>query len=281
MVGASQEYQDIYGTVMRKMQSIDLSKGSLGGSAAVAPGSRADSGSGAALSSSNVEQHNSLHDESELDFEPPKFLTVEIVKGNTGFGFTIADSPNGQKVKKILDESRCQDLAEGDILIEINARNVRRALHAEVVQVLKECLVGSTARITVQRGGFASSRNQAAGARTPVNAGADDAGSERGSHASTSFSQFNFNPNPSAFQYRSKTPTADLYGSAKEVVVQRPKTPVVDTRNWECPEKPPRTGPQQMQGLPHHSGRRAERYERGEGIPSCFPSPADLPCLTC
>lgn len=248
---------------MRKMQSIDLSKGSLGGSAA--PGSttgsvsRAESstaGAAATLSSSNIEQHNSIMygEESELDFEPPKYLTVEIVKGNSGFGFTIADSANGQKVKKILDETRCQDLVEGDILVEINARNVRRALHAEVVQVLKECLVGSTARITVQRGGFANSRNQpASGGRiSSVN---DDVGSERGSHASTSFSQFNFNPNPNAFMYRSKTPTADLYGSAKEVVIQRPKTPVVDTRNWDCPEKPPRTGPQTgQQAVQHHTG---------------------------
>ncbi|XP_022651870.1 uncharacterized protein LOC111246474 isoform X2 [Varroa destructor] len=256
VVGASREYNDIYGTVMRKMQSIDLSKGSLGGSAVVGANIRNVENASATLSSSNVEQHNSLHEESELDFEPPKFLTVEIVKGNTGFGFTIADSANGQKVKKILDETRCEDLVEGDILVDINGRNVRRSLHAEVVQVLKECLIGSTARITVQRGGFATSRSQATGARTPVNA-ADDAGSERGSHASTSFSQFNFNPNPTAFQYRSKTPTADLYGSAREVVIQRPKTPVVDTRNWECPEKPPRTGPQpgqQIQRLQHHPG---------------------------
>lgn len=257
VVGASREYNDIYGTVMRKMQSIDLSKGSLGGSAVVGANIRNVENASATLSSSNVEQHNSLHEESELDFEPPKFLTVEIVKGNTGFGFTIADSANGQKVKKILDETRCEDLVEGDILVDINGRNVRRSLHAEVVQVLKECLIGSTARITVQRGGFATSRSQATGARTPVNA-ADDAGSERGSHASTSFSQFNFNPNPTAFQYRSKTPTADLYGSAREVVIQRPKTPVVDTRNWECPEKPPRTGPQpgqQIQRLQHHPGK--------------------------
>ncbi|OQR75924.1 membrane-associated guanylate kinase, partial [Tropilaelaps mercedesae] len=257
VVGASQEYQDIYGTVVRKMRSIDLSKGSLGGSAVVGAGVRTEPSVGATLSSSNVEQHNSLHDESELDFEAPKFLTVEIVKGNTGFGFTIADSANGQKVKKILDKNRCEDLVEGDILVDINGHNVRRSLHAEVVQVLKECLIGSTARITVQRGGFATSRSQAAGARTPVNA-ADDAGSDRASHASTSFSQFNFNPNPSAFQYRSKTPTADLYGSAREVVIQRPKTPVVDTRNWDSPEKPPRTGPpagvQQLQGLQHRSG---------------------------
>lgn len=30
--------------------------------------------------------------------QPPQFITVEIVKGTSGFGFTIADSAYGQKV---------------------------------------------------------------------------------------------------------------------------------------------------------------------------------------
>lgn len=42
----------------------------------------------------------------------PEFLTMSIVKGAMGFGFTIADSAYGQKVKKILDRQRCKNLME-------------------------------------------------------------------------------------------------------------------------------------------------------------------------
>lgn len=42
----------------------------------------------------------------------PEYLTMSIVKGAMGFGFTIADSAYGQKVKKILDRQRCKNLME-------------------------------------------------------------------------------------------------------------------------------------------------------------------------
>ena len=72
--------------------------------------------------------------------------------GGMGFGFTIADSAFGQKVKKILDRPRCKTLQEGDVLIEINGKSVRGMSHSEVVQVLKECTRGSEANISIQRG---------------------------------------------------------------------------------------------------------------------------------
>merc|ERR1719422_975606 len=78
--------------------------------------------------------------------------TVPITKGGMGFGFTIADSAFGQKVKKILDRPRCKTLQEGDVLIEINGKSVRGMSHSEVVQVLKECTRGSEANISIQRG---------------------------------------------------------------------------------------------------------------------------------
>ncbi|KAL1242647.1 WW and PDZ domain-containing protein,Membrane-associated guanylate kinase [Trichinella spiralis] len=76
---------------------------------------------------------------------------VRIVKGSMGFGFTIADSPFGQKVKKILDRPRCQGLAEGDILCEVNGNNVRTMNHTEIVDVLRDCPVGRLTTIVVQR----------------------------------------------------------------------------------------------------------------------------------
>uniref|UniRef100_A0A1B6DAZ4 Membrane-associated guanylate kinase, WW and PDZ domain-containing protein 1 n=2 Tax=Clastoptera arizonana TaxID=38151 RepID=A0A1B6DAZ4_9HEMI len=125
----------------------------------------------------------------------PEFLTMSIVKGAMGFGFTIADSAYGQKVKKILDRQRCKNLMEGDILVDINNICVHRMCHSEVVQVLKDCTRNEEATITVQRGGARPLKK-------------DD------------------------MRYRSKTPTVEVYGSRpKEVVAGRPKTPLVDTRS--------------------------------------------------
>lgn len=67
-----------------------------------------------------------------------EYLTVQITKGAMGFGFTIADSAYGQKVKTILDRPRCKNLQEGDILVDINGINMRIMTHSDVVQV---CLI--------------------------------------------------------------------------------------------------------------------------------------------
>merc|ERR1719192_1714309 len=88
----------------------------------------------------------------EMRFNPNDLVTIPIVKGGMGFGFTIADSAGGQKVKKILDRPRCKNLNEGDILVEINTVNVVNMSHNEVVQVLKDCTRGQEAAITIQRG---------------------------------------------------------------------------------------------------------------------------------
>lgn len=94
----------------------------------------------------------------------PEILVVNIVRGAMGFGFTIADSSYGQRVKQILDKTRCKNLMEGDVLLEINNNNVKDMSHAEVVQVLKDCPKGDETTIVVQRGGISSpgkSRRQA------------------------------------------------------------------------------------------------------------------------
>ncbi|KAG7199732.1 hypothetical protein KM043_000407 [Ampulex compressa] len=128
----------------------------------------------------------------------PEFLSIAIVKGTMGFGFTIADSAHGQKVKKILDRQRCKNLMEGDILVNINDINVRNTCHSEVVQVLKECPRNEEALIHVQRASIKSAEKK-----------------ERNSQ--------DF--------FRSKTPTADIYSTqSKAVIPSRPKTPVIDTR---------------------------------------------------
>lgn len=138
--------------------------------------------------------------------EKPEFLSISIVKGPMGFGFTIADSAYGQKVKKILDKLRCKNLMEGDILVKINSSNVRNMCHSEVVQVLKDCEKNQEAMVTVQRGSSSPTKS-----RTRKN-------------------DFTLQA-PGIGLYRSKTPTADLYSTQqKEIMPNRPKTPIVDTR---------------------------------------------------
>jgi len=167
---------------------------------------------------SNGVAHNGLEGSEGQDL-----VTIPIVKGGMGFGFTIADSAYGQKVKKILDRPRCKNLNEGDILVEINQLSVRTMSHGEVVQVLKDCARGQEAAITIQRGVLSSpsknkfKKNKEEGQMKPK----------------------------SGFLFRSKTPTAELFATQeKEVVPMRPKTPIVDTRNmaqknWNNDTVPP------------------------------------------
>uniref|UniRef100_A0A8C5JBY1 Membrane-associated guanylate kinase, WW and PDZ domain-containing protein 1 n=1 Tax=Junco hyemalis TaxID=40217 RepID=A0A8C5JBY1_JUNHY len=84
----------------------------------------------------------------------PELITVHIVKGPMGFGFTIADSPGGggQRVKQIVDSPRCRGLKEGDLIVEVNKKNVQSLTHNQVVDMLIECPKGSEVTLLVQRG---------------------------------------------------------------------------------------------------------------------------------
>ncbi|XP_046745446.1 membrane-associated guanylate kinase, WW and PDZ domain-containing protein 2-like isoform X2 [Diprion similis] len=146
----------------------------------------------------------------------PEFLSILIVKGTMGFGFTIADSAHGQKVKKILDRQRCKNLMEGDILVDINVTNVRNMCHSEVVQVLKDCPRNKEALIHVQR-----------------------------THRIKDKKERN-----AAESFRSKTPTADLYSTlSKTTLPSRPKTPLVDTRTTRHRPKTPTTASAEVDNL--------------------------------
>jgi endothelial cell adhesion protein len=84
----------------------------------------------------------------------PELITVHMEKGDKGFGFTIADSltGGGQRVKQIVDYPRCRGLREGDILMEVNKRNVQNMSHNQVVDLLSKCPRGSEVTMLVQRG---------------------------------------------------------------------------------------------------------------------------------
>lgn len=108
---------------------------------------------------------------SNLDYNMSDVLDLKIFKGDNGFGFTIADSLQGQKVKKILDSDICKNVVVGDILLSINNINVKQMTHSQViesvfknfsfihtiicnskvVEVLKECPKASETLIKVLR----------------------------------------------------------------------------------------------------------------------------------
>ncbi|XP_067119400.1 LOW QUALITY PROTEIN: membrane-associated guanylate kinase, WW and PDZ domain-containing protein 1-like [Centruroides vittatus] len=177
----------------------------------------------------------STFNQQQNDFS--EYITVEIIKGNNGFGFTIADSGCGQKVKKILDKNRCKSLQEGDVLLEINGKSVTNASHTDVVLTLKECPCGEAAKITVQRmlKGNKYFRSH------ECNNYEMDGNSNLVSQSllcSEKIKPKDITIPSVPGSYRSKTPTADLYSSKnKETVsVNRPKTPLMDTRNWSPEE---------------------------------------------
>jgi hypothetical protein len=179
----------------------------------------------AALHNGHLLDHQSELVEQDL-------LSIPIVKGGMGFGFTIADSAFGQKVKKILDRPRCKNLNEGDILVEINQINVRHMSHSEVVQVLKDCTRGQEAAIKIQRGNSSLVTTASSGGGSPTkNKFKNKAGKEENGGSGVSGGSVGLRPK-SGFLFRSKTPTAELFATQeKEIVPNRPKTPIVDTRN--------------------------------------------------
>lgn len=171
----------------------------------------------------NLSAGSTLDNSGFILMKKPEVHTFSIIKGAMGFGFTIADSSYGQKVKKILDRSCCHQLQEGDILLEINDNMVRNKSHLDVVQILKDCSKTEPTIVKIQR---------------PVNSTSNTTspnGATQTSTGSVSKLRKNFLGGTSSIGnnalFRSKTPTADLYSTMqKEILPIRPKTPLVDTR---------------------------------------------------
>lgn len=83
----------------------------------------------------------------------PELITIPLVKGPKGFGFAIADSLTGQKVKMILDSQWCHGLQKGDVIKEIYHQNVQNLTHVQVVEVLKQFPIGAEVPLLILRGG--------------------------------------------------------------------------------------------------------------------------------
>ncbi|GCB73523.1 hypothetical protein scyTo_0002603 [Scyliorhinus torazame] len=120
----------------------------------------------------------------------PELITVHIVKGPMGFGFTIADSPGGggQRVKQIVDGPRCRGLKEGDLLLEVNKKTVQNLTHNQVVDTLLECPKGSEVTLLVQRGGLPpkkSPKSQALERKDSQNSSQLSVSSQRSAHTAS------------------------------------------------------------------------------------------------
>uniref|UniRef100_A0A668ACF0 Membrane associated guanylate kinase, WW and PDZ domain containing 2a n=1 Tax=Myripristis murdjan TaxID=586833 RepID=A0A668ACF0_9TELE len=152
-----------------------------------------------------------------------ELLTLTMVKGIDGFGFTIADSATGQRVKQVLEPQGCPGLCEGDLIIEINQQPVQGFTHTQVVELLKECAVGVETSLVVQRGGT----------------GKGSGGGEDGSPAQTSLSAPvvpHSTPFPNHHLHRASVPDSatealalakpdpyDLYEKSRAIYESRPE----------------------------------------------------------
>ncbi|XP_030086780.1 membrane-associated guanylate kinase, WW and PDZ domain-containing protein 3 isoform X3 [Serinus canaria] len=108
----------------------------------------------------------------------PELVTIPLVKGPKGFGFAIADSPTGQKVKMILDSQWCQGLQKGDVIKEICHQNVQSLTHLQVVEVLKQFPVGAEVPLLILRGGPPSPTKAAKGKERQDSSGSLEAVSD-------------------------------------------------------------------------------------------------------
>uniref|UniRef100_A0A671VZJ9 Membrane-associated guanylate kinase, WW and PDZ domain-containing protein 1 n=1 Tax=Sparus aurata TaxID=8175 RepID=A0A671VZJ9_SPAAU len=98
-----------------------------------------------------------------------ELLTLTMVKGVDGFGFTIADSATGQRVKQVLEPLGCPGLCEGDLIVEINKQPVQGFTHTQVVELLKECGVGvETCLVVLEQ--WESQQGQGSPAQTSLSA---------------------------------------------------------------------------------------------------------------
>uniref|UniRef100_A0A914Z8H2 PDZ domain-containing protein n=1 Tax=Panagrolaimus superbus TaxID=310955 RepID=A0A914Z8H2_9BILA len=82
---------------------------------------------------------------------PRETLTIHITKGDRGYGFTITDTMQGQRVKSVLYPDQCPNLLEGDIIMEIDGQNVRHKPHLDVIEQLRNHPLGYKTTMIVSR----------------------------------------------------------------------------------------------------------------------------------
>ncbi|CAJ0571626.1 unnamed protein product, partial [Mesorhabditis spiculigera] len=63
---------------------------------------------------------------------------ISITKGTEGFGFTIADNANGQRVRKIIYPAQCPNLLEGDVICELDGRDMDQPFNHMTVNLIRK-----------------------------------------------------------------------------------------------------------------------------------------------
>lgn len=94
-----------------------------------------------------LEQNNS----STIDDQDFEYHTIELKRGEQGFGFTISDSSGVQRVKNVQDTTICSNLKQGDLLLQLNGLDISNLKHKELVERLKNILPGQDAVLVVKR----------------------------------------------------------------------------------------------------------------------------------
>lgn len=56
------------------------------------------------------------------------------------------------RLVQVLEPQGCPGLCEGDLIVEINQQGLQGLNHSQVVQILKDCAVGTEATLIIQRG---------------------------------------------------------------------------------------------------------------------------------
>lgn len=60
---------------------------------------------------------------------------------------------------QVLEPQGCPGLCEGDLMVEINQKGLQGLNHTQVVQMLKDCPVGTEATLVIQRGATAGGQS--------------------------------------------------------------------------------------------------------------------------
>lgn len=98
-------------------------------------------------------------------------ISYNIIKGERGFGFTVADAQLGQIVKDIVQPKRCGGLQPDDLISAINGEDISHLSHDLLVGKLQSYSLGDQVNITVSRHNepSPSSIASSAGALIPKN----------------------------------------------------------------------------------------------------------------
>ncbi|CAF0851499.1 unnamed protein product [Adineta steineri] len=161
----------------------------------------------------------------------PRIFSIKIRKGDSGFGFTVADSPLGQRVKAIVDRQRCQDLCENDLLLSINGQDLIGKQHSDVVDILIKCSKDIDTLFVIRRGDpdVNNNNNNNNNNNTPFllnGISRFDKNNQENDQIDTRYSSTKLNEKP-----RSKTPTP--FGSTPlvDTLPLRSRTPLPTTNN--------------------------------------------------